>query len=65
VLAQPSARAYAHLCGAIGVGTAAIHVAFAAAGRDEFRLPLSIATLGACLIAGAGLLLSSRKQSTG
>ncbi len=65
VLAKPSARAYAHLCGAIGAGTAVIHLAFATAGREEFHLPLSIVALAACLIAGAGLLLSSRKSSTG
>ncbi len=63
-LPKPSARAYARLCGVTGVGTAAIHVAFAIAGREEFHLPLSIAALAACLIAGAGLLLSSRKPST-
>lgn len=63
VLAKPSARAYSLLCGAVGAGTAAIHVAFAAAGRDEFHLALSIAALAACLIAGSGLLLASRGLS--
>ncbi|HDS0948670.1 TPA: hypothetical protein QDZ34_000926 [Stenotrophomonas maltophilia] len=65
VLAKPSARAYALFCGVVGAGTAAIHVAFAAAGRDEFRLPLSIAALAACLIAGSGLLLASRRIPAG
>ncbi|MDV3434678.1 DUF6713 family protein [Stenotrophomonas sp. C2852] len=64
-LAKPSARAYSRLCGIVGVGTAAIHLAFAAAGREEFHLPLSIASIAACLIAGGGLLLSSRKRATG
>ncbi|HDS1674650.1 TPA: DUF6713 family protein [Stenotrophomonas maltophilia] len=64
-LAKPSARAYARLCGIVGAGTAAIHFAFAAAGREEFHLPLSIAALAACLIAGVGLLLSSQKPATG
>lgn len=63
-LAKPSARAYALLCGAVGVGTAALHAAFAAAGRHEFHLPLSMATLAACLIAGTGLLLAARRGST-
>ena len=65
VLAMPSARAYARLCGIVGVGTAAIHVAFATAGREEFHFPLSIAALAACLVAGVGLLLSSRKPAIG
>lgn len=63
VLAKPSARAYARLCGATGAGTAMIHVGFAAAGRDEFLLPLSIATLAACLVAGVGLLVQSRRAT--
>lgn len=60
VLGHPAARGYALLCGALGVGTAAIHIGFAAAGRDEFHLPLSLAVLLACLIAGGGLLLQRR-----
>lgn len=65
VRATPSALAYARLCGAAGAGTAAIHMAFAAAGREEFHLPLSIAALAACLVAGVGLLLSSRRPHNG
>jgi hypothetical protein len=63
VLAKPSARAYARLCGATGAGTAMIHAGFAAAGRDGFLLPLSIATLAACLVAGVGLLVQSRRTT--
>lgn len=62
LLARPAARAYAALCGAIGIGTAAIHLGFAVAGRDEFHLPLSIFVLLACLVTGAGLLLETRRR---
>jgi len=62
LLGRPSARRYAVLCGALGVGTAAIHLGFAVAGSNEFHLPLSIAALLACLVAGGGLLLSSRPR---
>lgn len=65
VLAKPSARGCARLCGAVGAGTAVIHAAFASAGHDEFHLPLSIATLAACLVAGSGLLLASRRVPGG
>ncbi|WP_313206966.1 DUF6713 family protein [Stenotrophomonas sp.] len=57
LLAKPSARAYACICGAVGMATAGIHVLLAAAGHEQFNLPLSIATLAACLLAGAGLLV--------
>lgn len=63
VLAKPSARAYASLCGTVGAGTAMIHVGLAAAGRNEFLLPLSIATLAACLVAGVGLLMQGRRAT--
>jgi len=56
ILRTSSARTYAGVCGMTGVATAIIHVLFAVAGRDEFHLPLSIATLFACLVAGVGLL---------
>lgn len=62
VLAKPSARAYAVVCGATGMATAGIHVLFAAAGHEKFHLPLSIAALAACLLAGAGLLLTTLRR---
>lgn len=62
VLGEASARRYAVLCGAVGVATALIHAGFAAAGRDEFHLPLSLAVLLACLICGMALLLRSRPR---
>jgi len=40
-----------------------IHAGFAAAGRDEFLLPFSIATLAACLVAGVGLLMQGRRAT--
>ncbi|QKW56142.1 DUF6713 family protein [Stenotrophomonas sp. NA06056] len=61
VLGLASARRYAQLCGGLGIGTALIHTGFAAAGRDEFHLPLSLLTLLACLVSGCGLLLRSRR----
>ncbi|CAH0288297.1 MULTISPECIES: DUF6713 family protein [Stenotrophomonas] len=62
VLGLGSARRYALLCGVLGIGTALIHAGFAAAGRDEFHLPLSLLTLLACLVSGSGLLLRSRRR---
>lgn len=62
VLATPQARRYALLCGGIGVLTALLHAGFAAAGKDQFGLPLSIATIAACLASGSGLLLKARQN---
>lgn len=62
LLSRPSARAYAALCGAVGVATAAIHLGFAATGHDEFHLPLSMLVILASLIAGTGLLVQSRQR---
>ena len=62
VLGLGSARRYALLCGALGIGTALIHAGFAAAGRGEFHLPLSLLTLLACLVSGSGLLLRIRRR---
>ncbi|KAA9001498.1 hypothetical protein FJU31_05925 [Stenotrophomonas cyclobalanopsidis] len=61
-LAKRSARTYAIICGITGMATAGIHVLFAAAGREEFHLPLSIAALAACLFAGAGLVLTTLRH---
>ncbi|MGV6484590.1 DUF6713 family protein [Stenotrophomonas indicatrix] len=63
MLFKPSARAHERLCGAVGAGTALVHVAFAAAGHDEFHLPVFIAALAA-LVAGLGPLHQSRRAST-
>ncbi|MEG0184201.1 MAG: DUF6713 family protein [Stenotrophomonas sp.] len=62
VLKLPSARRYALLCGALGVATTLIHAGFAALGRDEFNLPLSLLALLACLLCGSALLLRSRPR---
>lgn len=56
VLRTPKARRYALLCGCIGVLTALLHAGFALAGHHEFNLPLSIATIIACLTTGSMLL---------
>lgn len=50
------ARLAVVLCGALGAATAALHIGFAVAGRDEFHLPLSIAVITLCGVAGAILL---------
>lgn len=61
VLATQQARSYARLCGGIGVLTALLHAGFAAAGSEQFGLPLSIATIIACLASGTCLLLKARQ----
>ena len=60
ILGTPQARRYAQLCGGIGVLTALLHAGFAAVGNQQFGLPLSIATIVACLVSGTGLLLKAR-----
>jgi hypothetical protein len=62
LLGTSSARGHALVCGALGIGTALIHLAFALFGRDEFHLPLSIAVLLACFVSGGGLLLQLRRR---
>ncbi len=62
LLGTSSARGHALVCGALGIGTALIHLAFALFGRDEFHLPLSIAVLLACFVSGGGLLLQLRPR---
>lgn len=62
LLVRPSARIYAAVCGGTGVATAAIHAGFAAIGRDEFHLPLSVLVLLVCLVAGTGVLVHSRQH---
>lgn len=60
ILSTPLARRYALLSGGIGVLTALLHAGFAAVGNPQFGLPLSIATIAACLVSGTGLLLKTR-----
>ena len=62
ILGEPQARRYALLCGGIGVLTALLHAGFAATGNQQFDLPLSIATILACLASGTGLLLKARQN---
>ena len=62
ILGTPQARRYALLCGGIGVLTALLHAGFAAVGNQQFGLPLSIATIVACLVSGTGLLLKARQN---
>jgi hypothetical protein len=63
VLRTSHATRYALLCGGIGVLTALLHAGFAASGHQEFNLPLSIATIAACLASGAGLMLKARRPA--
>ncbi|WP_447906964.1 DUF6713 family protein [Stenotrophomonas geniculata] len=62
LLGTSTARGYALVCGALGIGTALIHLAFALLGRSEFHLPLSIIVLLACFVSGGGLLLQLRPR---
>ncbi|MEN5208045.1 DUF6713 family protein [Stenotrophomonas terrae] len=62
VLRTPNARRYALLCGGMGVLTALLHAGFALAGRQEFHLPLSIATIIACLMTGSMLVFKALKS---
>ena len=62
ILGTPQAIRYALLCGGIGVLTALLHAGFAAVGNQQFGLPLSIATIVACLVSGTGLLLKARQN---
>lgn len=58
------ARQSVMLCGALGVATAALHIGFAVAGRDEFHLPLSIAVIAVCGVAGVVLLCRIAPRSS-
>ncbi|MFF8818411.1 DUF6713 family protein [Leucobacter sp. NPDC015123] len=49
------------LCGSLGLATAGIHIWFAAIGREEFHLPLSIAAIIACGASGIALLELARR----
>ncbi len=62
ILGAPQARHYALLCGGCGVLTALLHAGFATAGNQQFDLPLSIATIVACLASGTSLLLKARQN---
>ncbi|MCF7752314.1 hypothetical protein KQ945_16255 [Bacillus subtilis subsp. subtilis] len=55
LLGSPQARVYARVCAALGIGTFLIHAGFAGAGERSFHLPLSMAVIGACLLAGLWL----------
>ncbi|KRG61827.1 membrane protein [Stenotrophomonas humi] len=63
VLGTRHASRYALLCGGIGVLTALLHAGFAATGHQQFNLPLSIATIAACLASGTGLLLKAKHSA--
>jgi hypothetical protein len=56
-----SGPAFALLLAAAGVLTVAIHGAFLLAGREEFRLPLSLVLLAATLPASLGLAVMARR----
>ena len=58
---QRSAKVWAQVCGGLGVGTCALHAAFALSGRPEFSLPLSIVTLVGCCISGGCLLIAAHR----
>jgi hypothetical protein len=64
VLGSPQARMYARICAALGIATFLIHAGFAAAGERSFHLPLSIAIIAACLLAGLWLGWRSRRTAT-
>ena len=64
VLGSPQARTYARICAALGIATFLIHAGFAAAGERSFHLPLYIAIIAACLLAGLWLGWRSRRTAS-
>ncbi|WP_422506108.1 DUF6713 family protein [Stenotrophomonas sp. GZD-301] len=63
VLDARSARRWAMGCGALGIGTAALHAAFAVAGHPAFGLPLSVLTLLLCFALGTALLVVAYRRT--
>ncbi len=62
VLRARCAGRWAIACGALGVATCLLHAGFFWAGHEAFALPLSIATLAACLVMGAALLAAGLRE---
>ncbi|WP_373889601.1 DUF6713 family protein [Massilia sp. MB5] len=60
LLQRPSARIWSKVCGMVGLGTLAIHAAFAFTGRHEFALPLSIFSIVASGALGLFLLTKTK-----
>ncbi|WP_313218084.1 DUF6713 family protein [Stenotrophomonas sp.] len=58
-----SARRWSMGCGALGIGTAALHTAFAVAGHPAFGLPLSMLTLLLCFALGVALVAVAYRRT--